>query len=697
MRLNTIELLGFGPYKDYVKVNIPMGLTGILATINGIEGKSNGGGKSALVGAIPFALYGVGTFDKTGEVWNDKLPATADAFVKLNFDLTGNNYIVERGRKGKGSYLDVFENGTRIGDSIKEAQEFINTLLNMEDKLFVISVFFFQGEMDSFIKTEPKTRKEYIDMILGLERWRNALKLSNRKYKETQTETETVLQDITNTKNSLVDTDVSIRTIETSLESMPLLQAKREAQLLELEKVKAVAITRKRLSDYQTELGKTESVKSTAESNLRTAQATQKNISNDYENAINNFKAFESIELPLLTSAVASGETDIGMLQNTIEILQIQIKATTLDITDAKADINSFTSGKNKLKAGTCVSCKQAVTEEYISKHESEIDAEIVTASKKHADVLALHQTQQARYDIKFKELSDLKQSIQQQKETISNYKQASATLNAAELRFKRDVEINSSTIVATTAQIAKFEVEINDLKDKVEETTKQLPAGITTDVATLTRQITEIDKTIEELTIKKGVLVKYQEEQEKLKNTLENSETRLKNLKEFVYYLEVLIEAFKEIPTALLKESVVEIENYANEILSSILPRYRIRLYEDEEKQNRPLMIAFIVDGKYRNYKRLSGGQQAICATSLRIGFNKIIARKAKVSLNFLVLDEIFGALDEVNRAEVLKMLGGLLKYFPQILIITHTEEASLFPNTIHIDMDSQENSYIR
>ena len=154
MRLNTIELLGFGPYKDYVKVNIPMGLTGILATINGIEGKSNGGGKSALVGAIPFALYGVGTFDKTGEVWNDKLPATADAFVKLNFDLTGNNYIVERGRKGKGSYLDVFENGTRIGDSIKEAQEFINTLLNMEDKLFVISVFFFQGEMDSFIKSQ---------------------------------------------------------------------------------------------------------------------------------------------------------------------------------------------------------------------------------------------------------------------------------------------------------------------------------------------------------------------------------------------------------------------------------------------------------------------------------------------------------------------------------------------------------------
>ena len=155
--------------------------------------------------------------------------------------------------------------------------------------------------------------------------------------------------------------------------------------------------------------------------------------------------------------------------------------------------------------------------------------------------------------------------------------------------------------------------------------------------------------------------------------------------------------EAFKEIPTQILKDSVVDIEKYANEIIRAVFPKFKLKLFEDESKKNRPLIVAFEVDGKYRNYKLLSGGQQSICAIGLRIGFNRIISEKAKTSLNFLVLDEIFGSLDEVNRAEVMKLLGTLTSNFPQILVITHTEEVSAFPHTINVHMDSNGNSTIR
>jgi DNA repair exonuclease SbcCD ATPase subunit len=106
--------------------------------------------------------------------------------------------------------------------------------------------------------------------------------------------------------------------------------------------------------------------------------------------------------------------------------------------------------------------------------------------------------------------------------------------------------------------------------------------------------------------------------------------------------------------------------------------------------------MIAFEVDGKYRNYKLLSGGQQSICALGLRMGFNRILSQRSRVSLNFLILDEIFGSLDKFNKDEVLRMLNGLTKFFPQILVITHTEEDNIFPNLIKVRMDSAGNSSI-
>ena len=40
------------------------------------------------------------------------------------------------------------------------------------------------------------------------------------------------------------------------------------------------------------------------------------------------------------------------------------------------------------------------------------------------------------------------------------------------------------------------------------------------------------------------------------------------------------------------------------------------------------------------------------------------------------LFMDEVFGALDEVNREEVVKVLSFLSRSFAQVLVVSHTDQ---------------------
>ena len=53
----------------------------------------------------------------------------------------------------------------------------------------------------------------------------------------------------------------------------------------------------------------------------------------------------------------------------------------------------------------------------------------------------------------------------------------------------------------------------------------------------------------------------------------------------------------------------------------------------------------------------------------------SQMIAERAGQPLSLLVLDEIFGSLDEDRRASVLDLLRALADRFPQVVLITHVE----------------------
>ena len=655
-------------------------------------------GKTSVVMSLLFALYGTGSYDKTEEVWNDKLQPSDEAFVSVNFTLGGNSYIVTRGRKEKSSYLDITENGNRIATSVKEAQEFIDTLLGMDYKLFLASVFFSQGDLASFIEMDPKDRKDYVDSVIDLEVWREAGRNCTREYKKNQDDIVSVKAIIDTGANNLLEIEKEISVLTEELSRLPILRKEKEDKEKYIDSIKALEQTLKMRTEYEGTLGKSisENVELTRRHNILNTNI--KNLASEYSSLREKLEKESGGESDVIDADLARAKKDKTSIQFEIEAFEEELKKVLSEISYSTSTRDSLTAAKAVIMSGNCDRCNRLFLPEEIEPKLAETDTLILFAQNK---IDELTSTTKAQLD---HNISVRKAAIEALNITITSLELQLKTQDSFRMEFlKAESNYKEKNIEFTTElktigeQLVRVQATIADLTAKVAEISKNVPMGDIIDINISIQELRGLEHQIENLNIKQGKLQKVQEEQELLKNTLFERDEALKNLNQNLSFLEVLNEAFKEIPTQILKDSVVDIEKYANEIIRAVFPKFKLKLFEDESKKNRPLIVAFEVDGKYRNYKLLSGGQQSICAIGLRIGFNRIISEKAKTSLNFLVLDEIFGSLDEVNRAEVMKLLGTLTSNFPQILVITHTEEVSAFPHTINVHMDSNGNSTIR
>jgi exonuclease SbcC len=70
-----------------------------------------------------------------------------------------------------------------------------------------------------------------------------------------------------------------------------------------------------------------------------------------------------------------------------------------------------------------------------------------------------------------------------------------------------------------------------------------------------------------------------------------------------------------------------------------------------------------------------ISGGEEDIANLCLRLAISQMIAERAGQSFSLLILDEVFGSLDEARRQNVIELLRGLHDRFEQVIIITHIE----------------------
>jgi DNA repair protein SbcC/Rad50 len=85
-----------------------------------------------------------------------------------------------------------------------------------------------------------------------------------------------------------------------------------------------------------------------------------------------------------------------------------------------------------------------------------------------------------------------------------------------------------------------------------------------------------------------------------------------------------------------------------------------------------------------------ISGGEEDIANLALRLAISQMIAERAGQPLSLLILDEIFGSLDEDRRAAVVDLLRSLADRFPQVILITHIDSVREgFDRVVRVGVD--------
>ncbi len=158
-------------FMSYADVHPPLEFDGIhVAVLSG----DNGHGKSALLDAVTWALWGRSRARSVDDLLHT---GQTEMEVEFEFDLEGDRYRVirKRQRRGRTGLSDlqfaVLANGSYrplTQRSVDETEKAIARTLKMSYETFINSSFIQQGRADSFTTNQPAERKRILAEILEL-------------------------------------------------------------------------------------------------------------------------------------------------------------------------------------------------------------------------------------------------------------------------------------------------------------------------------------------------------------------------------------------------------------------------------------------------------------------------------------------------------------------------------------------------
>src|SRR5207247_3431826 len=124
------------------------------------------------------------------------------------------------------------------------------------------------------------------------------------------------------------------------------------------------------------------------------------------------------------------------------------------------------------------------------------------------------------------------------------------------------------------------------------------------------------------------------------------------------------------------------------SELASGFLSRLTAGRYDDLELDE-DYLATIRADGE--PLRVISGGEEDLANLALRLAISQMIAERAGQPLSLLVLDEVFGSLDEARRLHVVGLLRRLADRFPPVTLIPHIEHVREgLDRVIRVDFDA-------
>ncbi|MDX1596175.1 MAG: SMC family ATPase [Nitrosopumilaceae archaeon] len=667
--ITSVEMGDFLSHQD-TKLEFDNGVTVFVG--------HNGAGKSSIIDAITFALFGTHTRKSNKGLIKR---GSNQGFAKITFTVKGKNYQAERKIDSKGNlyaqFSEIIDGETRqiaagerkqFGESMtKEIEKRIG--LNFE-KLKVASIVQ-QGELNSIIKAKPKEFKELLNAIIGIDRLDVASELMKSVKKDFR---DKIRQD-----NGYDDTHIDILARELENYKKEL----EEARPLKLKLVEKRESISKILVDLKEKLDQdTPKIEKLSQLEIRKQELTKY-----AREAIHNIQR-----------EIVEKEKKIRDCQDCFEYASIkqdiEIKATKVDeaILDVQKKIQECTNQKISLKEkhilaqklelkdNRCPVCDSHVEKlnplfqiKHLEEEEKKITKEIISLEK---------------------ELEIYNKKKQEFAEKIQKARDAQAILNAHSINNKDELEkikeeiktrkenIQNIPITASSgslvqmAQIDSHAKNIFDTISKLEEDIKNFDEG---EFSKLKEAVNEKQAEISEIDQKIGAINEKISKAEKQISDIEKVTKNLDSVKKYVSELDSIQEnVFSRdgpVATSLRSWALNTISAKSSEYLALLNTKIqRIQLAE----KKRDISISCYSKNEVLDLESLSGGEQVSIALSLRLGMASLLGAS---NLNLIILDEPTTHLDSERRKALVGVLSQLTNItnsgMPmQFIIITHDSE---------------------
>jgi len=662
----------------------------------------NGHGKSALLDAITWALWGKArarTDDELIHLGQNEME------VEFEFSVGPNRYRVLRKRSKAGlkrdgqSLLDLqvatHEGFLSIqGNGIRETERKIVEILRMDYQTFINSAFLLQGKADEFSTRKPAERKEVLANILGLSLYDKLEKLAKDYAREGEILQQRLDSDITRIAQELrqkPDYEVELKEAQATISSLSTEVEKQESALTAIRQSRDAL---KFKDEQYREIGKRIEQGDRQLQHLNSVAEGHRSKIERYEKILSTYQSeFDGIKMRL--DDLTRQEQDLGKRREEEKEISSQISFLRSTNVQLKKEMDELKEKIDLLEKGGA-ECPLCGTELGVEGRKR-IMANYEAQGKEKGDAFrSNHGNIQQREE----ELKSLRQDISKVEAAITSER---ARLERQAGAMERDRNEAERALPLEKDGIEHAQSAGRDLRKALQddsETRKTIMSQIEA-LPQLEKELSQAERTYQELRDRerklREKLGKLQEGLLRFNQMEKEKERDIKELRQVAQekgiYDELATALGKKGTQALIIERALpEIEEEANRLLGRMTDgrmHLKIESQRDTKKGDtiETLDIKIADELGTRNYEMFSGGEAFRVDFALRIALSRLLARRAGAPLPTLIIDEGFGTQDSAGREKLVEAINSIQDDFEKILVITHIEELKdAFPARIDV-----------
>lgn len=670
--LQSVELENFLSHKN-TKLTFDRGVTVFVG--------QNGAGKSSIIDAITFALFGEHMRKSTRGLLRR---GSNQSYVKVEFSIGSRQFEAVRKIDSKGTVGAILHekiNGESVPLAAGERRQFgesmtktIEDLIGLDFEKLKVASIVQQGELQAIIEADPKKFKELVNAIIGIDK----LDIAYESMKKSIDNFRTTVRSRLGYDDTNMDTlQNRINVLSKEIAFLEPQKRKLEANKI-LQENESFILQQNIESDTPKEL-KIKEIENKKEDLLRHLRDSMVRMKRDL---VENEKRLAECSNSLLISSVKfQVESDAKQAQLDIDRISTELR----QVGEKMASVQSQQDIANRLHLvdGKCPVCDSKVDklnplfdEKYIMSELEALKKKTEIATKENTVI----QNKKRELDVRLQQITKAEgilssNNIKGQEDLVRLEEEISRLrINTREI----PLEINIGNLM----QYAIDEYSTNVVKSMsiLVEDTRDFNINSFRDLKLKMEQQRRALSTLEQEIVAVNTKLKiYQDDFEKISLVL----LELQEVKQYVSNLETIRSQIYNrdgpVATSLRSWALCTISQKASEYLSTFNVKIQRITLEDKA---RDIGVTCHAGNLELDLESLSGGEKVSVALALRLGMAHFIGSS---NLNFIILDEPTTHLDQERRKSLVNVLAHAFESnidsISQFIIITH--DSDIFENS--------------